>query len=193
MQQKQRKPAQPKPARRPAVRTAPTPGVVWEAYSGPDLTFTAYVVTERADRNRVLAYAEMSADPDLSPQASARERIDCLRAAERAAADPATIEGSPDLYDCRHFCRIDSPEPMPARVYGWFMFPAGERRSARTFTLFPFCRFRLALLAARFNALTMSAAEREAYTVPAVGAFNPAGGDYLLRQLTVRPADLPAW
>lgn len=150
MRKRETKPthALPAPVTEPAERP-PIPGRVWEAWERYDDDAAGHVlagllVTDRDDPSRLLAF--------LFGGAGELQHVtdECRALADRIAHCPERAgDHHPHLWDMRDYCRPDSPRPTPHVFYGYQIAPPGTN-GRHLMPCVPFCRFRLAKMAATF-------------------------------------------
>ena len=152
----------------------PTPGRVWEAYHSTDPVshdFVGYLVTDADDPHRPLAlvlttFCGKPSDP--------RKLNNALRTARRLAAAPSKIGTTFAARDLRMYCRLDTPMPFPAELYGWRLGPVGGG-GFDVFPFAPFCRFRFARMVAAFVQMEFTPEQME--KCPGVSIDITEGGD----------------
>ncbi|HET6248903.1 MAG TPA: hypothetical protein VFE47_14495 [Tepidisphaeraceae bacterium] len=103
------------------TETTQTPGEIWQGFGGPDMVLQGYVVTERGNRDRVIAYSYVSGQGAKRAEDAAKCLIDCLR----VAADPASANDGGQVIDLRVCGRLDSARRMPGDIYEWVLTPLG--------------------------------------------------------------------
>lgn len=153
------------------------PGNVWEAYDLVSNAPRGWLVSERDDVTKLIAFFQLS---NFGPN---RDRLfeDACAVAERPAF--ITDLNVTTAWDLRCFGRLDSELPTPAEFYRMKVAPVGGPGGGLRFAhpLFPFCRFRLAKLVTMHNWMQWPAEfrEREAgfnYNQNVVGIEDPDNG-----------------
>ena len=174
----------------------PTPGRVWEAYHSTDPVtheFVGYLVTDRDDPHRPLALVLTSF---CGKPGDARLNQLALRTARRLAVAPFKIATTFAARDLRMFCRLDTPMPFPAEMYGWRLGPVGGG-GFDVFPFAPFCRFRFAKQVAAWCRLAFTPGEvrdhPDAYVTLRRPREDPRdeGGPFIDSPVVIPAADYP--
>jgi uncharacterized protein YjbI with pentapeptide repeats len=178
--EKAKEPPQAEPPAPPA-KVEP-PGRVWCCLDD-DCTERGYLITERDDRNVLIAFVPTKHDT----------RADLFTVAEKIAARPECLSERGTVgvaNDLRMFCRLDSSMPTPAEYFHWRISDP-EWGLLHSLACTPFCRFRLARMAESFALLKWGGEERAEYPYVGITIEDGKGGSLEVQRTAIEGSDFP--